>query len=154
MYTTQQMHDRTRMFARVLGPFLVILDAAALLRASDMRTLVTDFGANSVWPWMMGAFVLAGGLVIVALHQHWHGVAAVIVSVLGWLVVARGVFLLLFPDAFMSLAAEVAGATVWWSVACVVGVLLGAYLTWVGWAPEHHGPAAHTMHRKDVTPAA
>ena len=29
------------MFARVLGPFLVIVDVTAVLRASEMRTLLT-----------------------------------------------------------------------------------------------------------------
>lgn len=143
------------MFARVLGPFLVIVDVAAVLRASDMRTLLSDFSANSAWPWMSGAFILIGGLVIVALHQHWHGPAAIIVSALGWLIVARAIFLLFFPDTFMSLADNMIGETVWLIVACGVAALIGAYLTYVGWAPEHHRPAAHAADAsRDVTPAA
>lgn len=155
MNTSQQVHDRTRMFARVLGPFLVIVDVAVVLRASDMRTLLSDFSADSAWPWMSGAFILIGGLVIVALHQHWHGPAAIIVSVLGWLIVARAIFLLFFPDTFMSLANNMIGETVWLIVACGVAALIGAYLTYVGWAPEHHVPAAHAANaNRDVTPAA
>lgn len=155
MNTSQQVDDRTRMFARVLGPFLVIVDVAAVLRASDMRTLLSDFSANSAWPWMSGAFILIGGLVIVALHQHWHGPAAIIVSALGWLIVARAIFLLFFPDTFMSLADNMIGETVWLIVACGVAALIGAYLTYVGWAPEHHRPAAHAADAsRDVTPAA
>jgi hypothetical protein len=155
MNTSQQVHERTRMFARVLGPFLVIVDVAAVLRASDMRTLLSDFSANSAWPWVSGAFILIGGLVIVALHQHWHGPAAIIVSALGWLIVARAIFLLFFPDTFMSLADNMIGETVWLIVACGVAALIGAYLTYVGWAPEHHRPAAHAADAsRDVTPAA
>jgi hypothetical protein len=71
------------MFARVLGPFLVVVTATAVARTSDMRTLLSAFGANFVWPWVTGAFILLSGLVVVALHQYWRGVAAVIVSVLG-----------------------------------------------------------------------
>lgn len=155
MNTSRQVQDRTRLFARVLGPFLVIVDVAAVLRASDMRTLLADFSANSVWPWVSGAFILICGLVIVALHQHWHGVAAIIVSALGWLIVARAVFLLAFPDAFMSLADNMIGATAWWMTVCGLAALVGVYLTYVGWAPVHHRPNAHTMNAsRDVTPAA
>lgn len=155
MLTPQQVHDRTRMFARVLGPFLLIVDVAAVLRASDMRTLLSDFSANSAWLWVSGAFILICGLVIVALHQYWHGVAEIIVSALGWLVVLRGVFLLAFPDTFMSLADNMIGATMWWTVACGVGALIGVYLTYVGWAPEHHHPSSPTTNQsRDVTPAA
>jgi hypothetical protein len=143
------------MFARVLGPFLVIVDVAAMLRASDMRTLLSDFSGNSAWPWVSGAFILIAGLVVVALHQHWHGAAAIIVSALGWLIVLRAVFLLFFPDTFMSLADNMIGATAWWVVACGVAALIGLYLTYVGWAPERHRPAAHAAQpSRDVTPAA
>ncbi|WP_163888256.1 hypothetical protein [Mycolicibacterium hippocampi] len=155
MNMSQPVQDRTRLFARVLGPFLVIVDVAAVLRASDMRTLLSDFSANSAWPWVSGAFILICGLIIVALHQHWHGVAAIIVSALGWLIVARAVFLLAFPDAFMSLADNMIGATAWWMTVCGVAALIGVYLTYVGWAPEHHRPAAHAgKPSRDVTPAA
>lgn len=80
MSSSQESQHSTRMFARVLGPFLVISCVTAVVRTSDMLALVTDFGANPVWPWVTGAFILAGGLIIVALHQYWRGAAAIIVS--------------------------------------------------------------------------
>ena len=83
MSSSQESQHSTRMFARVLGPFLVISCVTAVVRASDMRALVTDFGANPVWPWVAGAFILAGGLIIVALHQCWRRGAAVIVFCYG-----------------------------------------------------------------------
>jgi hypothetical protein len=142
MKTSQQAHDRTRTFARVLGPFLVIVCVTAVLRTSNMRTLVSEFTASSLWAWVAGAFVLLGGLVIVALHQYWRGVAAVIVSALGWLVVLRGVFLLAFPDTFASLADNMIGAEAWWKAICIVFALIGLYLIYVGWMPEAGRPTS------------
>ncbi|KMO84171.1 hypothetical protein MCHUDSM44219_00977 [Mycolicibacterium chubuense] len=142
------------MFARVLGPFLVIVDLAAVLRASHMPALLSDFSSSSAWPWISGAFILIAGLVVVALHQYWHGPAAIIVSALGWLIVVRAVLLLFFPDTLMSLADSMIGATAWWVAVCGVAALIGVYLTYVGWAPERHRPAAHaTDASRDVTPA-
>lgn len=125
MDTSQQVHDRTRMFARVLGPFMVIVDLAAVLRASDVGTMLSDFSADSAWPWMAGAFILIAGLVVVALHQYWHGAAAIVVSVLGWLIILRAVLLLFFPETLMSLADGMIGATGWWMSACGVAALIG-----------------------------
>lgn len=153
MNTSQQVHDRTRMFARVLGPFLVIVDLAAILRASEMRPLLSDISASSAWPWIGGSFILIAGLVVVALHQHWHGAAAIIVSVLGWLIVLRAVSLLAFPDTFMSLAHNMIDTTWWWIVACAIAALIGVYLTYVGWAPQRHRPGAHAEKpSRDATP--
>lgn len=121
MSSSQEPQHSTRMFARVL--------------ASDMRALVTDFGANPVWPWVTGAFMLVGGLIIVALHQCWRGAAAVVVSLMGWLLVLRGLFLLAFPTAFMSMANSVLEAGALWRTVCVCFALIGLYLTYVGWKP-------------------
>jgi hypothetical protein len=140
MSSSQESQHSTRMFARVLGPFLVISCVTAVVRASDMRALVTDFGANPVWPWVTGAFILAGGLVIVALHQYWRGAAAIIVSLTGWLLVLRGLFLLTFPTAFMSMANSVLGASVLWRSVCACFALIGLYLTYVGWMSAQSRP--------------
>ena len=141
MSSSQQSQARTRMFARVIGPFLVIVTATAVGRASDMRTLLSQFGANSVWPWVTGAFVLLSGLVVIALHQCWRGTAEAIVSVLGWLTAVKGLFLMAFPHTYLSAANSAVGATGWWVSSFIVMGLIGLYLTYVGWAPAPSRPA-------------
>jgi hypothetical protein len=141
MNTLQQQQRRTRMFARVLGPFFVIVAATTVTR-SDMRTLLSDFGASAAWPWVTGAFLLLASLVIVALHQYWRGAAAITVSVVGWVLALRAVFLMAFPHAFMAAANAVIGMTALWvSVDIFIG-LVGLYLTCVGWGPVPSQPVA------------
>ena len=135
MSTTEQPEIRTRMFARVLGPFFVIFAAATLARASDMRQLLAAFEANSALPWVTGGFLLLAALVIVGLHQYWRGAAAIIVSVVGWVFALRALFLMAFPHAFMGAAdAAVRMTALWVGVTVFVG-LVGLYLTYVGWKP-------------------
>jgi uncharacterized membrane protein len=134
MNSSQQSKARTRVFARVLGPLLVVATTTAVARTSDMRTLLSEFGANFVWPWVTGAFVLTCGLVVVALHQYWRGAAAVIVSVLGWLTALKGLFLMAFPRTYISAANSMLDTTAWWTGFILMG-LIGLYLTYVGWAP-------------------
>jgi len=133
MSSSQQSQTSTRMFARVLGPLLVIVDVTAAVRASDMRVLLSEFAASSLWPWVAGAFTLLGGLIIIALHQYWRGAAAIIVSLVGWLVALRGLLLLAFPHTFVSMANHMIGAQAWWRAVCIVFALVGLYLTYVGW---------------------
>ncbi|OBI07802.1 hypothetical protein [Mycobacterium scrofulaceum] len=142
MDASQQSQASTRFFCRVLGPFLVVIDVTAVARSSDMRSLLSQFEANSMWTFVTGAFILLLGLTIVAAHQSWRGAAAVIVSLLGWLIVLRGLLLVAFPKFFASLANDMVGAQGWWIAACVVFALVGLYLTYVGWAPAPHRPAS------------
>ena len=142
MSSTEQPQIRTRMFARVLGPFFVIVPVTDVVRASHMQQLVSDFGANTLWPWVTGAFLLLGGLVIIALHQYWRSVAAVIVSVLGWVLALRGLFLLAFPQTFMSAVDVAIDAGVLWETVYLCLAVMGLYLAYVGWSPAPTRPAS------------
>jgi hypothetical protein len=154
MSSPQESQHNTLMFARVLGPFLVISCVTAVVRASDTRVLVADFAANPVWPWVAGAFILVGGLIVVALHQCWRGAAAVIVSVMGWLLTLRGLFLLAFPTAFMSMANSVLEASALWRTMCVCFALVGLYLTYVGWKPAPSRPISQAARSTPDLPRA
>lgn len=154
MSSSQASQHSTLMFARVLGPFLVISCLTAVVRASNMQALVTDFGASPVWPGIAGAFMLVGGLVVVALHQCWRGATAVVVSVMGWLLALRGVFMLAFPTAFMSMAKSVLEAGALWRTVCVCFALVGLYLTYVGWKPASSRPSSQTARSTPDLPRA
>jgi len=143
MTASPQAQARTRIFARVLGPYLVIVTATAIARASQMRTLLSGFESNSMWPWVTGAFVLPIGLVVVALHQYWRGAAAIMVSALGWLTTLKGLFLMAIPETYISGANSALGAIGWWRAGMVIVGLVGLYLTYVGWVPAPHRPAPH-----------
>ena len=137
----QQHHHRTNMFARVVGPYLVIIAATAALRPIDMKALLSQFEANSLWAWVVGAFILLLGLVTIALHPYWRGAAANIVSVVGWLVALKGLMLVAFAHTYFSIANSAIDAVGWWRGGVVVYGLIGLYLSYVGWMPQRTRPA-------------
>lgn len=135
MSTPQQSEARTRTFARVLGPYLVLVSIVALIRASDMPTLLSEFSANTVWPWVTGAFVLLAGLLVIALHPYWRGVSEIIVSAVGVLTTLKGALLLAIPQSYLSAGDSMLDAGGWWMAVMAVMAVVGLYLTYVGWAP-------------------
>ena len=131
MSSLQESQTRTRMLSRVLGPYYVIVCVTGLVHVPATLPLLSDFG---VWPWATGAPILVGGLIVNALHPHWRSVAAVIVSVLGWLMTLRGFALIAFPATFMSMANSVTGTAAQRTVYICLTVI-GLYLSYVGWGP-------------------
>jgi hypothetical protein len=154
MSSSQQTPAATRMFARVIGPFLVVITATAVARASDMRTLLTEFRAYSVWPWVTGAFVLLSGLVVVSLHQRWRGTPAIIVSVLGWLTTLKGFFLMAFPTTYLSFASTALDAAASWRAGFILMAMVGLYLTFIGWIPAPIKAAAQPASSAPDVPRA
>lgn len=142
MRSSHQSHNRTRMFARVVGPYLAIIAATAALRPTDMQALLSKFEADPLWSWVTGAFILLIGLVVIALHPYWRGAAAIIVSVVGWIVAAKGLSLVAFPHNYFSMANSAVNAVGWWRAGAVVEVLIGLYLAYVGWMPPRTHPVS------------
>jgi hypothetical protein len=131
MSLSEESQTRTRMFARVLGPYYAIVCGVGLVHAPKTLPILTDF---QVWPWATGAPILVGGLIINALHPHWRSVAAVVVTVMGWLDTLRGFALLALPANFMSIAHRLTGPGVQQTVYICL-IVIGLYLTYVGWKP-------------------
>jgi hypothetical protein len=155
MKSSRSLENRTRMFARVIGPYLIAIAAAVVLRPNDMRTMLSLFEGNQLWAWVVGAFILILGLTVIALHPYWRGVAAVIVSVLGWAVALKGLMLVVWPSTYFSIANSAIDAVAWWQSAAVGYALAGMYLTYVGWMPKRDRPASRpAMSTADIRRAA
>lgn len=156
MGTSEQSQIRTRMFARVLGPFFTIVPTTVAVRGSNMQTLFNEFKANPMWPWLYGAILLMGGLVIIAFHQYWRSPAGIIVSILGWFLLIRGLLLLTVPQAYDTAGNAIyssgASAVIWVLFICLAAA--GLYLTYVGWKPERGTPKAVASPSQDRPRAA
>jgi hypothetical protein len=96
------------------------------------------------------------GLIIIVLHPYWRGAAATIVSLLGWLTAIKGVALMAFPHAYLSMGSDAVGVAPWWQVGTVIVGLVGLYLTVIGWVPAASQPISRSAARppRDLPRAA
>jgi hypothetical protein len=133
MATQPETAARTRAFARVIGPFLMIVPAIIALRAPNMDVLASAFFEQPLWPWFAGAMLLFGGLFIIAHHQYWSSVPAVLISLFGWFLALRGLVLLLAPEWIERAVAAATFSTLLVRIGFAILVLIGIRLTWAGW---------------------
>lgn len=131
-----QVSQTTRRFARVIGPFLTIIAAVAAVRAPRIFDEVAGFNSEPLWGWVAGSFTLLAGLVVVALHPYWRGLAAASVSVLGWLTAVKGFALVAFPATIGSIPLGAADTVGLWRAVYLAFAAWGLYLSWVGWRPR------------------
>jgi hypothetical protein len=123
---------RTRAFARVIGPILVIVPGIVFVQAPDMRLYLTSFFANPALVFITAAIMLFAGVLVVANHQYWSSPTAIFISLFGWFVVLRALALLLFPKQYEALGLGPGAVLLGRSVFGVI-VLIGLWLTWAGW---------------------
>ncbi len=79
------------------------------------------------------------GLIVIAFHQYWYSVTAVLISLFGWFVALRGVTMMAFPSAIRTGADTTLGSSGLLIAARIFFLLLtamGLWFTYVGWRPE------------------
>jgi hypothetical protein len=130
--STPESQARTRAFARIIGPWLVIVPGIIAVRAPEMGALASEFFKSPLFIWFAGALLLFAGLLIIAYHQYWSSAAAVLISLFGWVLAIRGLVLLAAPRLYERAGAVLEAVSV---IRTIFGVLvaIGLYLTYVGW---------------------
>lgn len=137
--STPEGRHRTRMFARVLGPFVAVATLIIAIRLPQLGDLLSDLFTNGTLPWILGAAMLMMGLIVIAFHQYWYSVTAVLISLFGWFVALRGVAMMAFPSAIES-GADTTVVSPGLLIAARIFFLLltamGLWFAYVGWRPE------------------
>ncbi|UJW32137.1 hypothetical protein L3Q67_44580 [Saccharothrix sp. AJ9571] len=129
-------HQRTRAFARVIGPYVAVFTTVYAVRLPALQGLIGELFAEPVLMLMLGALMLGAGLVIIGGHRNWRGPLAVTVSLFGWFVALRGFLLIAFPttiesgvEATMLSPTAMLLARVFFAALAVLGLVL----TYAGW---------------------
>jgi drug/metabolite transporter (DMT)-like permease len=125
--------DSTRLTARILGPFLTVAGAAAVLRRDDLLALIEGFQADPALTFVTGMLLVLAGLALMAIHQRWRTPAEIALSLTIWLLTLRGVFLLFAPSVIFDLADNVMARTPRVVAAGLAAVGVGVWLTLVGY---------------------
>ena len=132
------MSRLTVFLARFIGLFTVLLIAALLLRGS---ATVQSAIADKPLMFTYAIISLAIGLAMMLGHNIWSGGALpVVVTLVGWLIFAKGLLLLfLAPEALIQLFERMQyGQHIYLYVA--PSLAIGLYLTWAGFtAPTQRG---------------
>lgn len=119
--------------ARLIGPIFIIIGIGLLLNRDTYRTAAEEVIKSRALFYVTGALALAGGLAIVLNHNVWVWDWPVIITVIGWLMIVRGTFRILFPQQIGDLAARMlARGPQLLLVSGAVVFVLGAILSWKG----------------------
>jgi hypothetical protein len=106
------------------------------IRLPDQGPLLADLFSNAALPWILGAVLLAVGLIVIAFHQYWYSPTAVMISLFGWFVALRGLAMMAFPSEMQTGASQTLtspGLLLAARLGFAMLAVIGGWLTYVGW---------------------
>ena len=128
------MSKLTIFLARSIGLFMVLLVAGFLVRGGTaIEATIEDEGVMISY----AIISLAMGVAMVIGHNVWSGGALpVVVTLVGWLVLAKGFLLLVVAPDEMSAMVQRMGYAEHYRLLLMPALVLGLYLTWGGFTSQ------------------
>lgn len=111
--------DISLFLAQAFGLYFVLAGTAVLIRPASMLNLTQLFTNRNV-TFLSGFLSLLVGIPLVLLHTVWDGSWRVIITILAWLALGKGLVRIFFP-----------GPVANWIGALVTYPLVARYLLWI-----------------------
>ena len=127
------------LIARLMGPVLLIMGIGTALGLPGVGMAPGDYAGlmkemtSLPFTILFGVLALLAGLAIVNAHNLWVSDWRVIITVVGWLAIIRGVLSLLFPAKMHTVGETITANTSGPVITALVFLVVGAILSWMGY---------------------
>ena len=115
---------------KVLGLYLLIVSVVMTINRKDYKKLLQSFQENFALTLVCGVFTVILGLLLVVGHNIWSNDWRVIITLIAWLTLAKGIGLILVPLKILKVGS---GRLL---LKLLGSFLLGTYLSYVAFFRE------------------
>ena len=117
--------------AKLFGIYLLIVALLWALRGDVISKVIEDFFASPAMMFMSGLMALAVGIAMAIGHSVWEWNWRVIITLFGYLFIAKGIVRISFPDVAKNASGALLKTNRVWILISLM-FALGGFLTWVG----------------------
>jgi uncharacterized membrane protein HdeD (DUF308 family) len=127
----------SKLIAKIASVIYLSASVGAFFGADRYRKIADDLFSNSGLTYLAGFITVIVGLLIVTYHNRWTKNWTVLITILGWLALVKGIFLITLPQFVQSLSQRMFtdfGSRVFPYASLCLGLLF-AYFGFVSAAP-------------------
>ena len=125
--------DLSIFLAKVLGIYLLVMFFSMLINMKSYKVVFTDVSTNPSLILLSGVLSLIVGLLIVVGHNVWVADWRVLITIVGWLSLLKGIVRTVFPDFVARSVVNAMRTNTVYYVSEVIILVLGIYLTYMGY---------------------
>jgi hypothetical protein len=119
--------------AKLMGPILFAVGISILIDEKSIRAMAKDVLRSHALLYIFGIFDLLLGLVLVVIHNLWVMDWRVIITLIGWISVVRGIVRMLFTPFIIKNGPKLIKKQGLLMSVAIVMLILGAALSYYGY---------------------
>jgi len=125
--------DLSIFLAKALGIYLVIISVGMLIHGGKLKAVMADYIEKPGLVFLLGIFALIIGILLVVSHNIWTGDWRVVITVIGWLTLVKGITRVLFPQFVIRTGKKWVNNTTAYYITGFLTLLIGIYLLYHGY---------------------
>ncbi|HLB52961.1 MAG TPA: hypothetical protein VJK48_04560 [Chlamydiales bacterium] len=119
--------------AQVIGSYLFLASLAMLVHQARFKKTTNDLVSNPTLLTLSGMLSLIAGLLIVVDHNIWVPYWPVLITIIGWILLIKGLMKLFTPDAVVKVTKDMQGSMSYTLLAWI-RLAVGVVLIWAGFS--------------------
>ncbi len=125
--------DITDFLMQLWGPVLLAVGLGFFTSRSYYLKIYRELDKQSFAVFVFSIFAIPAGIIHIQAHNLWNTLPEIIVSVLGWGLLIKGIIFAIAPR-FVGRTADWEAKSKLVPLAGFLMLVLGAYLTWIGYS--------------------
>lgn len=125
--------ETTIFLAQLIGPTMIAVGLGLFFSRDYYKKVYRHLENETLGVLMSGIAALVIGIVMVMTHNIWDSPLTVIVTLVGWLSIAKGLLLIVVPRTVDKLGDWMAGKEGWFTFAGAFYTVIGAYLSYMAY---------------------
>jgi hypothetical protein len=119
--------------AKLIGPILLVVGASILIDEKSIRAMAKQVLSSHALIYIFGIIDLLLGLLLVLVHNVWVMDWRVIITLVGWISIARGIVRIMFTPFIMKNGPKIIKKQGLLTGVAVVVLIIGAVLSYYGY---------------------
>jgi len=125
--------ELTILLAKIFGVYMLLIGVAIFMNRKHFLGAIIAIAKERFAQIIAGAMALLIGLWMINVHNDWSSGPAGLITLIGWIGLAKGVLYLFLPEAQLAKITHVFAERTWYMVDGVIVIVLGAYLAGYGY---------------------
>lgn len=132
MNGTESM-DTSILLARLIGPLFVVVSIGFFVNREHYTRMTETFLKNAELYYFSGALAFIAGIAIITFHNLWVTDWRIVITVIGWLSLTKGLVRILFPNIGAKYSTNLQDSPLFRILAFLL-LIFGGWLTYMGFA--------------------
>lgn len=124
--------DVSIFLAKALGLYLFIFSIPLLFYTENFISIVSGMLHNASMQFVLGMNILTMGILMVISHNRWEASWIVVITILAWMTLVKGILYIVFPKMVNHLSQAAMHSRYMLRINSVICLLIGAYLSYMG----------------------